>query len=224
VRRRATRFAVAWAVVAVVSLGLVPLLSLAARGRLGHGPGTLDHAVRAWMYAHRAAPLDTLAAALTWLGSAAVMSAIALVAGAWLWRRCGRAAGAIVASPAVAEALHQTAKLIAGRLRPPGGGDKDTFAFPSGHAATSAAVFLTLAFVLGRERMVSRRLAGTIAVLGTLLVGVSRVYRDVHWATDVLGGWGVGLAVAAVAAGLYDWLRGERGEFGRDLRDSPREM
>ena len=40
-----------------------------------------------------------------------------------------------------------------------------------------------------------------------LLVGLTRLYLDVHWTTDVIGGWAVGLFVAAVTAALYERLR-----------------
>jgi undecaprenyl-diphosphatase len=69
-----------------------------------------------------------------------------------------------------------------------------TPSFPSGHALMSAAVYLMLAALLGRElkRPALRRHLLGLAVLLTLLIGTSRVYLGVHWPSDVLGGWLIG--------------------------------
>ena len=73
-----------------------------------------------------------------------------------------------------------------------------TMSFPSGHAMLSAVTYLTLGFLVAR--IVPGRLARTyimtVAVILTLLVGVSRVYLGVHWPSDVLAGWFAGFAWA----------------------------
>lgn len=75
--------------------------------------------------------------------------------------------------------------------------------FPSGHSMVSAITYLTLGALLAR----SHRRRGlkiyflSLAVLLTLLVGVSRVYLGVHWPTDVLAGWTAGAVWA-----LLCWL------------------
>ena len=85
-----------------------------------------------------------------------------------------------------------------------------SYSFPSGHATVSAAVCCTLAYVLWREGFVGRWTALAFAVVVPILVGVSRLYLNVHWATDVLGGWIVGLMIAALSAALYDHHRRRR--------------
>ena len=55
--------------------------------------------------------------------------------------------------------------------------------------------------------MIPRPAAIAVASIVPLVVGASRVYLDVHWTTDVLGGWSVGSLVAALSAGVYERVR-----------------
>jgi undecaprenyl-diphosphatase len=78
-----------------------------------------------------------------------------------------------------------------------------TLSFPSGHALTSAAVFLTLGALLMRvaESRLAKFYCMFVATLATLLVGATRVYLGVHYPTDVLAGWLIGVSWA-----LFCWL------------------
>lgn len=70
--------------------------------------------------------------------------------------------------------------------------------FPSGHSLMSAVVYLTmgslLTNVVDSTRLKCYFLAG--ATLLTVLVGLSRLWMGVHYPSDVLAGWCVGLAWA----------------------------
>ncbi len=70
--------------------------------------------------------------------------------------------------------------------------------FPSGHAMISAAAYLTIAAILAqtqKSRAVRLYLI-SLAVLTTMLIGVSRIYLGVHWPSDVAAGWAAGAAFA----------------------------
>ena len=76
--------------------------------------------------------------------------------------------------------------------------DVQTLSFPSGHAMLSAITYLTLGALAARflPGRTIRIYVLALAVLVTLMVGVSRIYLGVHWPSDVLAGWCAGFAWA----------------------------
>ena len=68
--------------------------------------------------------------------------------------------------------------------------------FPSGHAAGAMALYGALA-LMTRSRLLALACADMI-----LATGASRVWLGVHWPSDVVAGWGVGLMWLA----LVHWM------------------
>ncbi|MBQ5992638.1 MAG: phosphatase PAP2 family protein [Clostridia bacterium] len=72
------------------------------------------------------------------------------------------------------------------------------YSFPSGHSSNAVTVYGSLAV---HEK--KRKLLWVVAVVLPLLVGFSRVFVGVHYPTDVLCGWLLGIVVIT----LVPWLR-----------------
>ena len=93
--------------------------------------------------------------------------------------------------------LYNAVKALVARPRPaigPAVASATGYGFPSAHATQAAAVWGALA-VLAVRSLADRRARGAVAAAATalvVLIGASRLYLGVHWATDVVGGWALG--------------------------------
>lgn len=173
------------------------ILVLADAASEGDGVTAADRPVWSWLVGHRSAGWSTVMRAVTDIGGTGVVAGLALtVAVVLAWRRPERRGDALLIAVVVAGvgALIVVSKPIVGRARPPLAQrlvEETNQSFPSGHATASVALLGVLLVVL--LPLVSRRWARMLMIIGALLVvaliGFSRLYLGVHWATDVVGGW-----------------------------------
>ena len=151
--------------------------------------------------------LELAAFDLTALGGPTVLGlTVAVVVGYLLLMGLYRNAAFVLVASAGGWLLNDILKELFARPRPqvvPHLRQVMSLSFPSGHALTSAAVFLTLGALLMRvaERRLVKFYIMSVAILATLLVGSTRVYLGVHYPTDVLAGWLIGVSWA-----LFCWL------------------
>jgi membrane-associated phospholipid phosphatase len=114
----------------------------------------------------------------------------------WLHRRDGHGAPVITAAAWLGWLVHRAVKLGYFRERPRRPGvRRRTDSYPSGHTTGATALAVATALVLQRNRLISRKQAGAMALGAASIMGVYRVIADDHWATDVIGGWLLGSAI-----------------------------
>ena len=79
------------------------------------------------------------------------------------------------------------------------------FSFPSGHSITSMFVFGMLIYLV-RTNMQNRHAANILTVvlaIPMVCIGLSRIYLGVHYPTDVLAGWSLGIVMIAVVSAVF---------------------
>ncbi|MFD8808141.1 phosphatase PAP2 family protein [Streptomyces sp. NPDC059597] len=150
-------------------------------------------------------------------------AAVALLTGWLLWRGARRLAAWAAVTAVAGGLIGLGVKTVVERARPaledpvahaPG------YSFPSGHAmtaTTSFAVFLLVLLPLVPRR--ARAACWAVAVLSVLGVGFTRVALGVHWFSDVLGGWLLGLAVVVLTGWAFEAWRSDAGMRPAPVRE-----
>jgi undecaprenyl-diphosphatase len=203
------------ALVLVLVAGLAGLLVLAA-GYDTEPLSSMDEEVAEWVVSSLPNVLELLARPLSWLGgwigiTALTAVAVLLLARERSWLDAAFVLVAVIGSQITVAVM----KAWFDRPRPDLGAAvplPQSASFPSGHATSGVAALGAFTVVLA-ERLPSRKarrgLWAGAAVLG-LAVGLSRIALNVHWVTDVLAGWCLGLAWLSACLLVREWLR-ERG-------------
>jgi undecaprenyl-diphosphatase len=171
-----------------------------------------DRAVHAWVGDGRRPALNLLLGAATWAGgTAGLTTLVGLVAAVLLAHRERTAALFLVVTSGAGALLNVGLKLVFGRARPDLAlaiAEADGYSFPSGHAMGSFVIYGAVAYLVLRQRAPwAVRSAGlALAITVVLLVGLSRVYLGVHWASDIAGGWSAGAVWLAAAVTTHELL------------------
>jgi undecaprenyl-diphosphatase len=195
---------------AAASFGLLTIAVRLSWTPLMRADASIAGRLNAVVHAHPA--LVSVLSGISALGGATVLTAmVALCAILLSARHQYRLAAYVAATSLGAVVLDPTLKALVGRLRPVvehpvahGGGNS----FPSGHALDSlicyGAVVLALLPALGRRhRWILTGLAGSVV----FLIGVSRVMLGVHFISDVLGGWSLGIAWLGLTVFAFELRR-----------------
>lgn len=179
---------------------------------------TLDHQVAQEMHVDWQESLHFLFQLIAELGGLELTSILMLALFIYLWRG-GFGADALVvgafAGAVILEVLYKSLFFHPGPPRSlahadgpsltdllPGAGQGNSF--PSGHMVRSVVAYGLLAFVIRRlaPTRIVRLLAIPVAIVIIVVMAFDRIYLDVHWESDVIGGVLLG-GIALVAATVW---------------------
>ena len=191
----------------VVAGAVVGLFAWMIRQDLG--VVTVDLAVERWAESRATAFTDGVLGTLTHLGDTETIVGVAIAVGAyglWRWRR--EAIPLFVLMVVLGQMLiSNTIKVVIDRARPElrPRADFTGTSFPSGHTTAATATYLAVALILaiGSSPRTRAALAGAALAIGAA-VGCTRVFLGVHFFSDALAGFAIGLSwfgLCAVAFG-----------------------
>ena len=108
--------------------------------------------------------------------------------------------------------LNPLIKYIVNRARPTSDianilESKTNSSFPSGHAMGAIIFYGFLVYLVWKLPFKHKKFITTILVSFIILVGISRIYLGVHWPTDVLGAYIIGLLWLILVITIYQKIR-----------------
>lgn len=87
-----------------------------------------------------------------------------------------------------------------------------SYSYPSGHAAVSVVMYGLLAFYI-YQNVKSKKMKNFLIIMCTvapIVIGLSRVYLGIHYMTDIIGGWILGILMTIVSYKLYNLFDNKR--------------
>ncbi len=193
---------------ALVLWGVLVGIGFAIAGTLS-GPLRTEVEVNKDLAADRSHTWNTITLVSSDLGGTEVVIGASLIIGAVVvWRtRDWRLADVPAMAILVETAIFLSIAGLVDRERPPV--EKldvapPTSSYPSGHVGAATALYLTFAILALRiKRAWLRRTTIFICLATPLLVAFARLYRGMHYVTDVAAGLIAGIACALLAYGWY---------------------
>ena len=190
-----------------VIIGFLLVAAVAIAGGFITSPLPIDTTVWSDFVASRTPAMNTFMTGASWLfdPKRAIVLALAVAAAVWWFIKKVMNALYILGSVALSTTNSFIIKHVYERPRPEEALrliTEDGFSCPSGHATAVTALFVSLVLVLTTTR-VGRRLryllwAAALALI--VFICVTRLYLGVHWVTDVIGGFSVGLGSSMILA------------------------
>ena len=174
------------------------------------GVSSVDQSVWQFFVNHGSSQVHSIARFVTSFGVLGVQLPVAVVVGVLVWVRSCSVTAAIAPwlSVVVCGQIVSVLKKSTDIARPPVEFQVAQIrnpSFPSGHAANTTALIVSVVLVVWCATNLSRRTKMWVSIGGAVIIaamGLTRIVLNVHWLSDVLAGWCIGAAVGLAITGL----------------------
>jgi undecaprenyl-diphosphatase len=187
------------------------LVEMISESGLWDGFSIFDDAVYKFVSGFISDDLTRFMKFITFLGSEWFVTLLTVMVPALIFilrkKECYRLGLLIPANIALGALFNQILKLIFERPRPEllRLVEETGYSFPSGHSMNSVIFYGLIAYlIIRRSRHWSRYAVAAFLGVLVILIGLSRIYLGVHYASDVLAGFLIGLGWLALAARISD--------------------
>ena len=166
----------------------------------------IDIATNTFMQSLQNSPLTVFSKSVAIIFEPIIIVLASLAIAAFLYYKKRKKESVLLALTILATGvIIKLAKTIFQRPRPPTMLIPETgFSLPSGHATTAVVFFGLLAYLFTKNK--SRKTKITASIIVTLIILITaftRLYLQVHWLTDVLGGIIIGGIILTASIIIY---------------------
>jgi undecaprenyl-diphosphatase len=183
---------------AILAVSLLFLICFLLTAFLRNDFSAIDADVNSWSASIQNTSLTLAATIIHYIFDTPAMVVICLSIVLFLFYKTHKYDGLLLAGAMIGDlVILTTTKMLIHSARPLNGLiEERDFSFPSGHVM-SATVLLGILAYLGWQHWKSQKIrviaTSTFFALLELIIGFSRVYLNVHWLSDVLAGYLLGL-------------------------------
>ncbi len=176
----------------------------------------LDHLINKFISSFYSGLLNIVMKLVTRTGSLVCLATLSAITFIWLWfyKKDAWVNLFFFITVAGGGILNRLLKIFFHRTRPSLKPEIDAvnFSFPSGHAMGSLIFYGFIGYLIIRsERKKISKIISTIFLAGFIfMIGISRIYLNVHYATDVIAGFCAGtlwLVICILALEFTNWYR-----------------
>ncbi len=193
-------------VVLLGCLGLIALFGWLSQEVLEKEAFGFDTTILLWLHQHSNSTIDSLMLNITKLGNPGFVVVLVTISfSLLLWQKQFWAAQILFLDCLGGLILNQGLKLFFAKPRPQLWTPlivEHSYSFPSGHALGSAVLYGFLAVLLADRYPRYRVVIYSIALIIVGSIGLSRLFLGVHYPTDIMAGYSIGLLWSISCVGI----------------------